>query len=470
MTTHDPANTPSGFLTPVLGTDGIVWPALPRPRDAGTFSLLAQFEMSQWWPPETLQRQQLRQAAVLIEHAARNVPFYRQRLVDFADRSAPSTMAEWRNVPILKRADIRQYGPSLAARTVPEGHGGTSEIMTSGSTGEPVTVRWSVAALRMHTAFILRDHLWHRRDLTGTFAVVRRLSEKLLRDGDATKTAQWAPGCSSGPMLFRDVHEPIDETLDWLTRVRARFLLTYPTFLRALLDRSEEIHYRPEGLTEVLTNGEALPADLRARCSDIWGVRLVDRYSMQEAGSIALQCPEHDHYLVQAEAMLLEVLDDDGEPCGPGETGRVVVTPLHNFPTPLIRYEIGDYAEVGEPCASGRGLPVLTRILGRSRNMLATPSGKRVWASLTGAGLEAIDAIRQFQVYQAVPERLNLRLVVSRPLSSEEEAHAREAMVKATGHAFDVHLDYVDAIPRTPGGKLEDVLSEVGAGDAGDAV
>ena len=39
----------------------------------------------------------------------------------------------------------------------------------------------------------------------------------------------------------------------------------------------------------------------------------------------------------------------------------MVITDLHNFATPLIRYELGDYAEVGTPCPTGRGLPVLNR-------------------------------------------------------------------------------------------------------------
>ena len=75
----------------------------------------------------------------------------------------------------------------------------------------------------------------------------------------------------------------------------------------------------------------------------------------------------------------MEVLDNHGRPCKEGETGRVVLTDLHNFTMPLIRYEIGDYAEVGPPCACGRGLPVLARILGRSRNMLTLPAGDRIW-------------------------------------------------------------------------------------------
>jgi phenylacetate-CoA ligase len=73
--------------------------------------------------------------------------------------------------------------------------------------------------------------------------------------------------------------------------------------------------------------------------------------------------------------VLVEILDAQGRPCRPGEIGRVVATPLHNVAMPLLRYELDDYAEVGQACACGRGLPVIRRILGRRQNMLRLPDG-----------------------------------------------------------------------------------------------
>jgi phenylacetate-CoA ligase len=87
-------------------------------------------------------------------------------------------------------------------------------------------------------------------------------------------------------------------------------------------------------------------------------------YSANETGYLALQCPLSGHYHVQSETVLVEVLDEVGRACRPGETGAVVVTPLQNFAMPLLRYSLGDFAEVGSPCACGRHLPVLKEILG----------------------------------------------------------------------------------------------------------
>src|SRR3546814_10844500 len=108
-------------------------------------------------------------------------------------------------------------------------------------------------------------------------------------------------------------------------------------------------------LREVRTLSELLPPETRRLCRDVWGLKIADLYSTQEAGYLALQCPEHEHYHVQSEAVLLEVLDEEDRPCRPGEVGRVVVTPLTNFAMPMIRYAVGDLDEVGAPCPCGRG-------------------------------------------------------------------------------------------------------------------
>ena len=102
-------------------------------------------------------------------------------------------------------------------------------------------------------------------------------------------------------------------------------------------------------------------------------------YSSQEFGYIALQCPDAHTYHVQSEAVYVEILDGPGGPCRPGEVGRVVISTLHNYATPLLRYEMGDYAETGGDCVCGRTLPVLNRIVGRERNMWIMPNGQRMW-------------------------------------------------------------------------------------------
>lgn len=172
----------------------------------------------------------------------------------------------------------------------------------------------------------------------------------------------------TGPLTIFYHTTPLPRQVELLESRDPRYLLTYPSNARALCKYSGHRPVRLPGLRAVHTYGEPLTKGVREACREAWGVPVQDVYSCEELGMIALQCPEHEHLHVQSEAVLVEVLDEEGSPCTPGQIGRVVLTALHSFAMPLLRYAIGDHAEVGAPCPCGRGLPVLSkRIVGRRR-------------------------------------------------------------------------------------------------------
>ncbi|HCO44341.1 MAG TPA: hypothetical protein DIT63_09550, partial [Gammaproteobacteria bacterium] len=216
---------------------------------------------------------------------------------------------------------------------------------------------------------------------------------------------------------------------------------------------------RPARLRGVGTFGEQLADDLRVLARATWGVPLADIYSCEEAGYLALQCPQvPEHYHVQSENVLLEVLDGDGRPCPAGATGEVVLTPLHNFAMPLVRYAIGDFAEVGPPCRCGRGLPVLRRIHGRARNLLRLPDGSRHWPSFPAEAWLAIAPVRQFRLRQTAPARIEAQLVAERPLQAGEQRALQAMLRQRLRYPFEIVLRPVAAIERPPSGKFEDFI------------
>ena len=56
-------------------------------------------------------------------------------------------------------------------------------------------------------------------------------------------------------------------------------------------------------------------------CRAAFGAGVTEFYSSKEAGAIASRCPSGDGYHVNAEAMLFEVVDDQGQPVPPGRSG-----------------------------------------------------------------------------------------------------------------------------------------------------
>ena len=451
---------PRRVSIPRSALSGIGWPALPSPPNAAILALNYQFEQSQWWPPEAIEVMQFRQAELLLAHAWKTVPFYRDRLgVLTGLKRGGLTKEAWRRIPILTRADIQDAGQALLSRSPPKDHRPLHDIRTSGSTGKPVEIKGTPVVGLFFRALNLRYHLWHRRDFSATTASITRARRGTGED----KPHNWVPAHRSGPLYLFDVTRPTAEQFAWLAAKKADYLLTYPSNLLELLKYSEAIGKKPPGLIHVATMGEVLDPEARAECKRVWGMDIVDAYSAEEVGMIALQCPEHPHYHFQSESLLIEILDDAGEPCAPGRIGRVVITDLHNFATPLIRYEMGDYAEVGGACSCGRGLPVITRVLGRSRNVLLLPTGGHMWPVFSKILAAAIPEMRQAQLVQRHRDEVVARIVVSAPLTAVTEERAFKALDDALGNAFTVRLEYVDEIERSPAGKFEEVKCEIEA-------
>lgn len=460
------------MLSVISSVRGIRWPAVPGPRASQLLALQCQLEQSQWYTPDEMERQQARQLGALLEHAYESTPFYRQRLDNSGLPPRRITTAEdWRRIPLLTRLDLQTAGTNIQSTAVPKEHGGLGQIVTSGSTGKPVMVRTTGITQHFWHAFTLRDHLWHRRDFSGKLASIRFTSADTCQLPDGRVGTNWGPATKdivqTGPSATLHINCSIEEQAKWLLRQDPEYLLTYPSNVHSLARHMEESGMRLTRLREVRTFGELLEPHVRAACREAWNVEVVDMYSSQEVGYIALQCPRSEHYHAQSENVLVEVLDPTGNPCGPGQVGRVVLTALHNFATPLLRYDIGDFAEVGEPCVCGRGLLVLKRIMGRQRNMLILPNGEQRWPSIqvedSPAGMEELPPVLQFQVIQRTLHDVEALLVVARPFTERELETVKAWLLRGLGYPFHVTFTYVDKIPSSPTGKYEDFKSEVAA-------
>ena len=439
--------------------EGVAWPALPDAPGATMLAMQFQLEQTQWWPAAELERSQLRQLGNLLRHAYDTVPFWCARLRAAGYDPQQQLTREWfATLPLLTRDDVQREGEALLCRNVPPQHGRVVQGETSGSTGKPITFYGTELTQFFWRAFTLRDHLWHRRDFSGKLAGIRTKVED-------REHATWGPAVdvafASGLSVTLNIRADVDAQLAWLQRQDPNYLITHPSNLRALARRALARAVKLPRLRQARTFGETLGADVRALCRQAWGVAIVDIYSAEEVGYMALQCPEYEHYHVQAEGVLLEVLDARGAPCALGAVGRMVVTPLHNFAMPLIRYEIGDYAEVGAPCVCGRGLPVLARVMGRARNMVRLPDGREHWPSFPAELWTEIAPVEQFRLVQREPCVIEAQFVAARSLSAAEEAKLMAALRASLGYPFDIRLARVATIERGSNLKFEDFVSEL---------
>jgi phenylacetate-CoA ligase len=188
-------------------------------------------------------------------------------------------------------------------------------------------------------------------------------------------------------------------------------------------------------------------------------------YGMTEFGLVAVRC-EAGRYHVHREHCLVEILDENGRPCAPGETGFIIVTGLQNFAMPLIRYNTGDLAEAtGGKCPCNRTLPSFGEIIGRYGRIAHLPPGTMIPVLALREAIEGMPdnirrGLREFQIHQYLDKRMELRLVSRSPLSDAFYAYIRAAWAKATETgAAELVIVSVEDIPKT-GGKSEVFTSD----------
>lgn len=440
---------------------GVIWPPLAAGDAAMLAALMHQLEQTQWLAAEAIIARQREQLLALATHAYAHSAYFRGRLQ--AAGLQPGDLATrdgLRKLPIMSRRDVQAAQGTLFCTQIPAAHAPVVETRTSGSSGEPVMVKRTALSQLFWLALTLREHLWQQRNFRGKLAIIRA-----NLGTDQVEQANWGPPASllfvTGSSHALSITADISKQIEWLRAVDPDYFLVYPSNLAALLDRFEAQGLRLPALRQIRTIGETLTPVIRAQANRVLGVDIADTYSSQEAGIIALQCPVSGQYHAMAESLIVEVLDDQGGQCVAGQVGRVVVTDLHNFATPLVRYDLGDYAEAGAVCSCGRGLPTIARIVGRERNLVRLRDGRRHWPLVGFHRYREIAPIRQYQLIQRDLVSIEVRLVADAPLTADQEQRLGEVIRASLGFAFGLQFVYFeDAVPRGPGGKFEEFLCE----------
>jgi phenylacetate-CoA ligase len=435
------------------------WPSLPKAVASLGMAVFSQSHIIERMPIALQSRLQLRQIERVLRHAFETVPFYRDRLDGISDIPDGEMDEEFiSSLPVLTRSEIQIAGQELHSTRPPPEHGAIYISRTSGSTGKPIEVQTTFLRNITNIGLSMRAHYWHRLDLTQKSVDIRTAFEP----GTEPKNVKWSPLPWSGPGKRLDINLPISELFDQFIKEDPYSVFSHPYTLMLLAERSRKTGIFPRNLSFARSFGEALSPKIRETLLEVWNVPIIDSYSATEIGFIANQCSDNENLHVQVENVRVEILDEDGNPCKPGTVGRVVITTLQNFASPLIRYEIGDYAEVGENCSCGRSLPVLTRILGRHRNLCVLKNGERFFPEIQ-ANLKPFSHIRQFQAHQRTLDDIDLKIVAARPFTNAEKKEVQAIMQKKFHYPFKVNIIEVDDIPRAANGKFEEFKSDLQA-------
>ena len=414
---------------------------------------------SQWLTPAQIEEIQQEKLRLLIEHAYKNVPFYRKLFDEL--KIKPSDIKDIEDLdklPLLRKEDIRKNISAFVAKNIPRKN--LKPMMSSGTTGKPLKLfkdkdrdAWRAAARHR----IQKVHGFEQGDKIVTIYGYS-FPRKHLFQGAFLKILrnEWVP-------YGYDLSEKmIGAFVKELEKYKPDFIRAWPSSIYPLAEFAgdNEINLRPKN---IWLHGEVLFKFQKRSVEENLGCEIFDVFGLRESSVYSFECPEHIGYHLDAENGVIEVLNKDGEHVSRGELGAAVFTDFTNFATPLIRYVSEDivvYAG-GRKCPCGRGLPlVIKSIEGRFSDCLSTDNGF-VLPKVVVDLFSNIKTIKNFQVIQKAKDKILVKVEKKPDFSSSDADFIIGGIQKFFKSDVNIEIEYVKSIPLTASGKKRFVISEV---------
>jgi phenylacetate-CoA ligase len=400
-----------------------------------------------------------RELGEFLKTAVESTPYYRE--LHAAGQLPPiwredDPLSAFAAVPLLDKARVRGseadfYSEAIDPRRTVVG-------FTSGTTGSPMKTRETAASLSKRFAFVARLRTW-----AGLAEVVHpRRAQFTGRAICQERPPFWRRNLADNALLLSTVH--LSECAaagyaDAIASFRPVLMDGYPSAMLALARLAAVQGIALPQVPVVIVSAETLTPEMRATIGSAFGATVFNQYAASEPSCFWSDC-EFGNMHIHEEYGISEILDASGAPVAPGETGEVVVTSLLNPAMPLIRYRTGDLARRGldTSCLCGRNLPLVAEVLGRTDDILYTPS--RGYVGRLDPIFKGVTGIIESQVVQEDLQHIRL-LVVPEPgiWGAEPQAKLLHNLLAKVGPDQQVTVELVDEIPRGANGKFRSVIT-----------
>ncbi|MCZ8234223.1 MAG: AMP-binding protein [Inhella sp.] len=436
---------------------GCLFPLQERLKHHDTVAVRRALERSQWSTPAELQALQVDRLRRLLTLAGAHVPHYRDLFRDLGfDPTQVRSLEALRRLPRTSKADIRAAGDRWRS----EQARGLARFNTGGSSGEPLIFYIGHERVSHDVAAKWRATRWWGVDIGDPETVVWG-SPIEVGSQDRIKALRDRLMRTALLPAFEMSEARLDGFIDAIRRQRPRMLFGYPSALSLIAQHARQ---RGQGMDDLgirvaFVTSERLYDEQRALISSVFGCPVANGYGGRDAGFIAHECPSGGLHLT-AEDVIVELLDEAGEPVAPGQTGEIVVTHLATPDFPFIRYRTGDMGvQSGRTCACGRGLPVLDEVQGRSTDFVIAQDGTVMHGLALIYVLRDLPGVAAFKIVQHTRDHTEVTVV---PGDGWLPAHRQtiERGVRARlGAGVKVEVELVERIPPERSGKFRYIVS-----------
>jgi phenylacetate-CoA ligase len=390
----------------------------------------------------------------LVVHAYENVPYYR-KLFD-RQRLHPRHIrgtVDLDLIPITTRDDLLARPPMdlIARGTDPAS---LIPIRGDSSSERPFIVRRSWLEQSYSALFRARAYASFGLGLRGRIAEVGLPRPAEYQNHKLVSRTIESVGFH--PSLILDGRQAPASTVDHLEAFQPDMLIGFPGMLCVLANYLEEerrLSIRPR---IVVTAGEILTPLARERLTEVFGVEPLQVYTSHEVQLLGWECRATNAIHVCDDGAIVEVLRDD-RPVGPDEQGEVVTTNLSAYAMPLIRYRLGDMVTRGpQHCHCGQPFSTISTIQGPANDCFKLADGRVIYPTQI---LECFppnlhEWVRQYQLVQARPDCVILRIVAGGKLSPEVSSRMAKAVAPLLGPGIEFQVTPVADIPLDSNGKF----------------
>jgi phenylacetate-CoA ligase len=282
-----------------------------------------------------------------IAQCHREVPHYR------ALGSAPQRLED---VPSVSRADFSTDIAAFVPDTAPLDR--LINFRTSGTSGHPLLIASHPVVAASYLAFHKRALRRFGVTLTAgrgeVGVVLLGMQRKCFTYVSVTPTMNEA-GLAKINLHPDDWRDPNDRAA-YLDDLQPEVIAGDPISFTELL--TLPMTWKPRAL---LCTSMALLTGLRRQLEQRFACPVLDLYSMNEGGPIAVFDPAVDGHVLLQNRLFVEILDENDRRVPPGQRGEITLTGGFNFCLPLLRYRTGDHARIDFNGA----VPVLRGFSGR---------------------------------------------------------------------------------------------------------
>jgi phenylacetate-CoA ligase len=396
-------------------------------------------------------RWQKAQLKNLLTHTTQRSAFWRAHL------GSRRLDAKLGTLPVLTRSDVKQQVEQERSLLRPADGLQTALHTTSGSSGVPTQFYVSQMNTQYnHMRYLAQDFI-EGNDLALNRTHIKSASLRVANEltkipsGFTVKKEPSRLGefgalfASGGFKLIECLNPNLRDLVRELRKDAVGQLVANPRLASIIIGYGGSKLLRELRVKEWLPIGEEVEPALNQAFTE-QGIPGRSSYSSEEVGPIAFECgAAPGHYHVATSNVIVEVSDDrhliEGK-----QLGRVLVTHLHSYATPFIRYDLGDLALINESCPCGHDGPTIHSLFGRLTNALKHRDGSLSAFYIRGGELSACVEFNEFRCRQVGFEEILLEVGGRQTLTSEEVLNVTAYLKRRAGDEFKVEVIACPAI------------------------